>query len=84
MYYVPGKNQRDDKPEGADWANDEKYDPELFLDKSYRKHLDRLESIYIYSSIFLFISYLHICVYLSINNEKYDPELILYKSYRQV
>ena len=33
-----GKKPRKDlRPEGTDWANDEKYEPELFLDKSYRQ-----------------------------------------------
>ena len=35
------KGKKYDKPEGAEWSNEEKYDPDLFLDKSYRKHLDR-------------------------------------------
>ena len=37
----PTKGKKDDKPEGAEWANEEKYEPDLFLDKNYRKHLDR-------------------------------------------
>ena len=28
-------------PDGSSWAQEEKYDAEMFLDKSYRKHLDR-------------------------------------------
>ena len=28
-------------PDAANWAGAEKYDAEMFLDKSYRKHLDR-------------------------------------------
>lgn len=35
------KGRKENRPEGTDWAADEKFDPELFLDKSYRKHLDR-------------------------------------------
>ena len=32
---------RNSIPEGASWAQEEKFDAEMFLDKSYRKHLDR-------------------------------------------
>ena len=28
-------------PDNAGWAQEEKYDAEMFLDKNYRKHLDR-------------------------------------------
>ena len=28
-------------PDGSSWAQEEKFDAEMFLDKSYRKHLDR-------------------------------------------
>ena len=34
-------------PDGAYWVQDEKYDTEMFLDKSYRKHLDRHNNKYL-------------------------------------